>query len=289
MLIKEYFTPRSLIKLCNYFQISKLSYGMCVYINDKETMIKLEQLKNKFFKSVLGMKNNRSSNKTCLAMGFPRIESQLFTRLTKVVMNYNRNFGNTPSIMSSIMVKFREDIGEERGDTLEIIREKARKESLMGIAKLENLVIGPKYDSIRKNILFTWNDRRDRLLVNYFTNHGFFQERWKENCVNCRIPNSRTHVTNVCPEYKKIRDLLLKELSKLNISISNVEEFLIDNFMGKVEFPDEKEEMDNEKDGKKKIIKKTSLEDAKLKKVWYAMKIFISSLYFQVRKTAETS
>ena len=42
-LMKKYFSPKSLLLIANYYQISRLTYGMCNFIDDKRIMDSLEK------------------------------------------------------------------------------------------------------------------------------------------------------------------------------------------------------------------------------------------------------
>lgn len=42
LLLKKYFYPKSLLLIANYYQISRLTYGMCNFIDDKKIMDSLD-------------------------------------------------------------------------------------------------------------------------------------------------------------------------------------------------------------------------------------------------------
>lgn len=52
-ILKEYFSPKILIQLCEYFQCFRFSDGMCVFLDNPEVMEKLESTEIMFMRSML--------------------------------------------------------------------------------------------------------------------------------------------------------------------------------------------------------------------------------------------
>ena len=72
-LIKEFFSPKSLIQLTQYFQISRLTYGMNVYLDHSKIIDLVQKATQKFIRSALGLKFNASSARTRLALGLSKL------------------------------------------------------------------------------------------------------------------------------------------------------------------------------------------------------------------------
>lgn len=86
--MKKYFSPKSLLLIANYYLISRITYGMCNYIDDKRIMDSLEKARLKYFKSIINLKNNIKNNLLRLVLCLPKNEYLLFNRLLSVVNKY---------------------------------------------------------------------------------------------------------------------------------------------------------------------------------------------------------
>ncbi len=56
---------------------------------------------------------------------------------------------------------------------------------------------------------------RDGHMIRYLVNHGFYKARFIPTCKHCGEANSRTHVTNSCPAFNRLRTSAWKELDEL--------------------------------------------------------------------------
>ena len=62
------------VQLCQYFQESRLAYGMCTFLDDKLVMEKLETIRMTFKSSIMKLENNVSTDRFRLALDLPRAE-----------------------------------------------------------------------------------------------------------------------------------------------------------------------------------------------------------------------
>ena len=57
-LLKKNFSDKSLLQIANYYQISRLTYGMCIFIDEDKIMTSLEKHRMKYIKSIINIKHN---------------------------------------------------------------------------------------------------------------------------------------------------------------------------------------------------------------------------------------
>ena len=118
-LLREYLSPKSLLLLCEYFQCSRLSYGMCTFLDDAVVMEKLEVTKMIFIRSMLKFADNISSNRFRMTVNVPKMEYDLFVRLKRVIDKYKRHFGEEPVIYKGILNVYYEELSNHLGKRAE--------------------------------------------------------------------------------------------------------------------------------------------------------------------------
>ena len=220
-LLRDYFSPKSLVQLCDYFQCSRLAYGMCTYLEDPKIMEKLEKTKMMFLRSIMGLKDNVSSNRLRMAINVPKMEFELFVRLKRVIDKYRKHFNEEPTIYTGIMKKFYEDINKytvNRAEDMddEELRKSAKRWSIVKLGIAESTEIGKNYFDVTMKSIYKYIDRRDFWLIRYIIKSGFLSEReWTDRppmCELCNIKITRKHLTNDCPYLTEDREKLAEEL-----------------------------------------------------------------------------
>ena len=181
-LLKEYFSPKSLIQLCDYFQCSRLAYGMCVFLDDANIMEKLESIWMMFLRSILGFYDNVSSNRLRMAINIPKMEYELFVRLKRVIDKYKKHYGEEPVIYRDIMALFYKEINEYTGIRMEDqddiqLRIVAKRWSVVKLGRAEEVEIGNEFFDTTMANLYKYIDRRDIWLIRYIIKSGFLSER----------------------------------------------------------------------------------------------------------------
>ena len=260
LLIKQYFSPKTLIQIANYFQKSRLIYGMASYLDLPEIVNKVERTRMRCLKSVMGSKDSTSSNRFRLALGIPLIEYELFFRAMNISKKYEENFKEKAWIINDIIEVFKRDLEITAADTIDTMKDKALQESAARLAKEERINIGNAgYNIITKRMLYQWLDHRDHYVIKYIVGYGRFNQRLFPSCKHCGKQNSRTHFTNECDQGTEARHKLLKSLERTGI---NLEE---DNFEDLI---------------MKWFFNPEPREDKTLKKIWDGIKSFICSLYW---------
>jgi len=90
--------------------------------------------------------------------------------------------------------------------------------SIRSMALNDGLEIADNYkETNNKKYYMAW-DKRDRHMIRYLVNHGFYKARIIPICKHCGKPNSRSHVTNNCPKFDGLRESAWKELDELKIT-----------------------------------------------------------------------
>ena len=115
MLSNKYFSIKSLKMIYEYYQSSRLFYGMCVFIDKSNIMMSLERLKIKFFKSIIKVKKRTSRNRLKMTLNLPNVQYSLFPRLISIIRKYYMNYGEKLNIYDNIIKQFIMRIGEIDG------------------------------------------------------------------------------------------------------------------------------------------------------------------------------
>ena len=213
-LIRKYFSPKSLINICNYFQMSRLSYGMCSFLDTPEIMKALETMKMHYLRSMLGFKENISSDRLRLALNSPLLEFELFTRLNQVLITYQKHFGEFPKMYHEIILLYRNELEITGLESKSELMVKSKRASIRRIANREGIKVGDGY-YIGMTYLYVYPDRRERFLIRVLTKAGMFDTRLFPSCLACKSINSRKHIINDCEYLKEYREKLSKVLAKL--------------------------------------------------------------------------
>ena len=216
-LLKSYFSPKSLLLLANYYQMSRLSYGMCIFIDVKEIMESLEKARVKYFRSILGCKDNIKSNLLRLVFCLPRMEYLLFNRLLNVIEKYKYHFNENPYIFYDIVEAFNKRTNANKIKNIEHRYEQIKWCIIKATAKEENIEINREYMNVSQKNYYRYPDRRDIFVSRFFMNYGFFEKRLFPKCKYCGRENSRTHVVNECEYefFKELREEYKKKIIKL--------------------------------------------------------------------------
>jgi hypothetical protein len=96
MLHKKYFSAFSLIRLIEYFVRSRLSYGMCCFLDQKATMGRIHTTIIKHIKAIFGLPKNTSHERLQLVLGIPELKYRLAVFLLKNWHKYKDHFGVYP-------------------------------------------------------------------------------------------------------------------------------------------------------------------------------------------------
>jgi hypothetical protein len=84
MIHKKYFTPMSLIRIIDYFVKSRISYGLCCFLDNAAIINRVETILVKHLRSIFGLPQNTSEKKLRLTIGEPRIVCRLAVRMLRI-------------------------------------------------------------------------------------------------------------------------------------------------------------------------------------------------------------
>jgi hypothetical protein len=211
-LIKQFFTPKSLILIAQYYQMSRLSYGISAWLDQGDIMEIAERMRTKYLKSIVGLKENVSNDRMRLVLHKHKLEVDLYMRLHETLRKYEKQFKERASMYDHIMRVYENWLGFKYSRKL---KECVQRKSVFEIGKREGIDIGSRfYSSFQKN-MYKFPDKRDALMIRYFVKFGFFDSRLFPICQLCKGPNSRTHVTDECSYFDELRKGTLAKIGRL--------------------------------------------------------------------------
>ena len=199
-LLKKYFSAKSLMQIANYYQISKLTYGMCIFIDEKNIMESLEKARMKYIRSIINIKDNVKSNLLRLVLCMPRIEYNLFNRLINVIEKYEKHFNEKLPIFNIIINAFNIRTGADKINNKKIRYEIIKQRNIENIALFEGININNNYINFFNKYYYRFCDKRDNLMIKFLVNYGFFESRLFPICKYCGKNNSRSHIIKECKE-----------------------------------------------------------------------------------------
>jgi len=105
MIHKKYFTM-SLIRIIDYFVKSRISYGLCCFLENAAIINRLETILVKHLRSIFGLPQNTSEKKFRLTIGEPRIVRRLAVRMLKIWHKYKMLFGEFHLFYEKVLRKY---------------------------------------------------------------------------------------------------------------------------------------------------------------------------------------
>ena len=178
----------------------------------------------KYVKSILGIRNNVSSDRVRLILCRPRIEYLLWLMLRKNIGKYVSNFGEYPEIYREVDSLYEKWLGKEKDilDKMSRMNSNTLKEevTLKNLREMsqrcngDGVRVDEKFKSYYSKLYYKWPDRRDKFMILYLSNCGFFHKRLFPKCKFCGKDNGRTHITNECPKLGTQRKWIQEEIRK---------------------------------------------------------------------------
>ena len=215
MLHKKYFSPYSLIRIVDYFVKSRISYGLCCFLDSPSTMKKLENVLAVHLKGIFGLPVNTSHRRILATLGEPEIKMRLAVRLLKNWHKYKENFGDFPKLYEETLLSYFDlahlypkkagdvDFTSLRNGLINgNIRESAKEFLPVDIRDNHR-------EFLKKNI-FSWTDMRNWYVIRYFTHTTKGTgTRLFPKC-GCGADNTPDHGADHCPLTLKNRDKILR-------------------------------------------------------------------------------
>ena len=209
LLIRKYFSPRSLIKIFNYYQKSRLVYGMSSDLIHANSVRRLNTNIMKLIKNILGLPSGTRNTRLLLTLAVPNLASRLTIQLLKNLKKLKRFFGIDTDVYDKIIKAI---IGEEwfvrwkKGENFSIPELVKHLDSvdMKEYAKEVGVEVSDSYQEIVRKEWYKYYDRRDFFVLKYFCNRGFFKE---DSCEYCGTAGSREHFVDVCEEFTEKREI----------------------------------------------------------------------------------
>ena len=240
MLHKKYFTPLSLIRVVDFFVKSRISYGLCCFLNNTAMMNRLDDLLMKHLRGIFGLPANTSAQKLRATIGEPKIACRLAVRLLKNWHKHKVHFGEYPIFFEKILRNYfsENELYPKAGITLDFYEIKFRllNGNLKEISKASlGLEIRNDHREFLKRYVFNWSDLRNFHVIRYFTGTT------KGTCsrlfpvCGCGAKNTPEHGANECTRTLKDRDLIKRKFDSLFASCglskkTNIYQYLCEIF-----------------------------------------------------------
>jgi hypothetical protein len=225
---REYFSVNSLLCIIEYFIKSRLSYGMCCFLNNKKAISSLHKTLMRHIKSILGLPEYTSHRQIQLVLGIPDIEITLLLRLVKNLKKYKEHFKDEAIVYSNLIEKYNDDINKY-SDFNELKQELINK-NIVSKDKYNVNIRDNHKDYIKKHY-FNHNDKNNFYFIRYICNVLGNNIRLFPKCSMCGKDNSEGHDVDECTETfsedeRKIIILEYKQLFDSMITFNSIMDFI---------------------------------------------------------------
>jgi hypothetical protein len=216
-LIRTYFSPRSLIKIFNYYQKSRLVYGMSSDMINTQTVIRLRQNIVSLVKQILGISPRSNNNRIVLALAVSDLTSKLVLQLLKNLAKLKKFFGIETDIYDKTLRAIIGEVDFRRWKEEGYIKDMKDLENRLDIKDMNRysseigVEVGNEFHKIIRKEWYRYYDRRDYYVLKYFCNIGFFRE---EICEYCGNAGSKIHYINECEHFIDKRRITMGSIRK---------------------------------------------------------------------------
>ncbi|MFO0359348.1 MAG: RNA-directed DNA polymerase, partial [Flavobacteriales bacterium] len=218
---RKYFSPKSLIRIHNYFHKSRLVYGICAFADLKTPIIKVQSHLMNQIKSLFRMPVSTNNKRIRVNLAINDMETTLKLSLLKNYFKYIKMFGEEPSFYKDTLTEYFGSVTIKSENLTQFISD-FEKRKLREEARSFEIELSDRYETIQKE-KYNFPDKRDSLMLKFFSNVGFFSSRFMEKCKHCSSDNSRRHAVDDCTQYSSWRTRLLGELDKItNDELRNI-------------------------------------------------------------------
>ena len=215
---KEYFTPCSLVQIVDYFVRSRLSYGLCCYLDNKAAMKMIDKTLMKHLKGIFSLPTNTSHDRLQLTLGEANVSDRLAVRLLKNWFKYKNHFDEYPETYRGVLLKYfsKEEVETEKEVDYPKLTERVVNKNLKEKALKYDIDIRDNHREVLKKYFFAYPDKRDFFLIRYFTNTTKgTNERLFPVCP-CGLPNSARHCADECELILNDRRDVLEEFQEIS-------------------------------------------------------------------------
>jgi hypothetical protein len=211
MLQQTKFSIRTLFMIFNYFQKSRMLYGMSSFCDLNTELNRIQTVFMTNFKAIMKLPISTSNVRLRVALGLSDMNTYLKCKLLKDYFKFKKIFGFFPEHYKDTLIKKFGKVKVARNE-VEAYIEIVKKESIRAEALEKGIELSDDYeDRIYEGIYkYAWN--KEFYLMYFFSGVGFFNKRYKQNCQHCGMENSRRHAVDECRHYlewrEKARDIL---------------------------------------------------------------------------------
>ena len=210
----------TLVRICDYFVKSRLSYGLCCFLDCPSSVKLVENSLAKDMKGILGLPTNTSHRRLYVLLGEPDLEIRLAIRLLKNWHVYKRQFEDYPKMYEKTLLKYfsNDNLYKEDEFKSEDIKKALFKENIKAKAiGFMNVEIRANHDSWIKTKLFTYSDKRNFHLIRYLSHTTRATNLLLFPHCECGITGDRTiqHTVNNCKLTLIDREKTLLELNTI--------------------------------------------------------------------------
>jgi hypothetical protein len=205
LLLKKHFNPKSLIRIFQYFQKSRLFYGMSAFADLQTPIKKVQTVFLSHLKSVLRVPISTCNKRLLLTLGLNSLTASIKVGLLKNYFKFIKTFGYEPTLYRDTL---RNTFGAKKLNSFElpnVIRDYRRKE-FEDMANEKGITLAEDYIPRLKKEMYPYPDKGDYLLITLISNIGFFSHRHRVICQHCGEENGRDHAVNSCDHYSDWRD-----------------------------------------------------------------------------------
>ena len=111
-LLKRYFSIKTLIQLCEYFQKSRMTYGAVVFLQLNTIINYIDEVCYRFMRNIIGLGKGTPKSRFMLAIANGSFRNTMMIRLLKVIKKYRIYFNEHPTLYNDIINEFGKWYGE---------------------------------------------------------------------------------------------------------------------------------------------------------------------------------
>ena len=217
-LLKRYFSIKTLIQLCEYFQKSRMTYGAAVFLQLNTIVDYIDEVCYRFMRNILGLGKGTPKSRFMVAIANGGFRNTMMIRLLKVIMKYRVHFNEHPKLYNNIINKFFEWYGKVDNNTnLNGVKKHTIIKSIKDMAKKNDISISEGYRKVVKKYWYRGSAEEEKCFIRYICETGWNNNHKK--CFRCGSNEGYTkkHVLNECPVFEKWRSRTRKKIGCNNI------------------------------------------------------------------------
>ena len=183
-LLKRYFSIRTLIQLCEYFQKSRMTYGAAVFLQLNTIVNYIDEVCYRFMRNIIGLGKGTPKSRFMLAIGNGSFRNTMMIRLLKVIKKYRMHFNEHPTLYNDVINEFGKWYGEiDDNISINTIKKNTIIKSLKELAEKNELKISEGYRKVVKKYWYRGSALEERCFIRYICETGWTNNHKK--CYRC--------------------------------------------------------------------------------------------------------